>query len=41
MEPGTVGKIYRKGLPGTPNGDKVNEIIQAAKAAEALLETML
>jgi hypothetical protein len=41
MERETIGKIYRKGMPGTPNGNKVNEIIRAAKAAEAPLETML
>ena len=41
MERETIGKIYRKGIPRTPNGNKVNEIIRAAKAAEAPLEIML
>ncbi|MFZ2969780.1 MAG: hypothetical protein WA063_01385 [Minisyncoccia bacterium] len=31
MEKETIGKIYKTGIPGTPNGVKVNSIIAKAK----------
>lgn len=35
MERETIGKVYRRGIPGTPNGRSVNAIISAAKKARA------
>ena len=35
MERETIGKVYRKGIPGTIDGRKVNAIIAAAKKARA------
>jgi hypothetical protein len=37
----TVGKIYRKGTPGTPNGKVVNSIIIKAQKAQAPVDIML
>lgn len=37
----TVGKIYRKGMPGTPNGKVVNSIITKAQKAQAPLDILL
>ncbi len=31
MEKETIGKVYKAGVPGTPNGVKVNSIISKAK----------
>lgn len=31
MEKETIGKVYKAGMPGTPNGVKVNSIITKAK----------
>ena len=41
MEKETIGKVYRKGTPGTPNGKKVNEIISKAKRARVGVWTLL
>ncbi|MBI5787325.1 MAG: hypothetical protein HZA78_00520 [Candidatus Schekmanbacteria bacterium] len=37
MEKETIGKVYKKGIPGTPNGKVVNSII--AKARKSLVST--
>ena len=37
----TIGKIYRKGMPGTPNGKIVNRIIMKAQRAEAPVGILL
>lgn len=37
----TIGKIYRKGIPGTPNGKIVNSIIIKAQKAQAPLDIIL
>ncbi len=41
MERETIGKVYRKGIPATPNGRTVNAIIRSAKKARASVEVML
>lgn len=41
MERETIGKVYRKGIPGTPNGRTVNGIISSAKKARVPLAVML
>lgn len=41
MERETVGKVYRKGFPGTPSGKKVNEIISKAKKTQVSISVML
>ena len=41
MEKETIGKVYRKGMPGTPNGKKVNSIIVKAKKSRVALSVML
>ena len=41
IEKETVGKIYRKGLPDTPNGTKVNSIISKAKKSGVSIETLI
>lgn len=35
MERETIGKVYRRGMPGEPDGRKVNAIISVAKKARA------
>jgi len=37
----TIGKVYKKSIPGTPNGKRVNEIISKAKKAQVNLYTLL
>lgn len=37
----TIGKIYRKGTPGTPNGKVVNSIITKAQKTQVPLDVML
>lgn len=41
MERETIGKVYRKGIPGTPNGRIVNSIIGSAKKARAPFKVMM
>lgn len=41
MEKETIGKVYRKGRPATPNGNKVNAIISKAKKASISTKTIL
>jgi hypothetical protein len=41
MERETIGKVYRKGIPGTPNGRVVNAIISSARKARAPVEVMM
>lgn len=41
MERETIGKVYRKGEPGTPSGKAVNQIISRAKKAGVDIQTML
>lgn len=41
MQRETIGKVYRKGEPGTPSGKAVNQIINRAKKAGVDLQTML
>lgn len=42
MELETISKVYKKGIPGTPNGGRtVNAIISSAKKARAPVEVML
>lgn len=41
MERETIGKVYKKGMPGTPNGKKVNEIISKGKKAQVDIKTLL
>lgn len=41
MERETIGKVYRKGIPGTPNGRTVNSIISAAKKARAPVSILM
>src|SRR5260221_3994123 len=41
MHQETVGKIYRKGMPGTPNGKVVNSFITKAQKAQAPLNILL
>lgn len=41
MERETIGKVYRKGIPGTIDGRKVNAIIREAKKARADFRTLM
>ena len=41
MERETIGKIYRKGIPGDISGRAVNNIVSRARKAEVDLDTML
>jgi hypothetical protein len=41
MKRETVDKVYRKGMPGTPNGRVVNGIISSAKKARAPVAVLL
>lgn len=41
MERETIGKVYRKGIPGTPNGRIVNSIISSAKKSRAPVAVLL
>lgn len=41
MERETIGRIYKKGIPGTPSGKKVNDIISKAKKAHVPISVML
>lgn len=41
MEKETIGKIYKEGIPGTPNGKKVNEIISKAKKSKVNIWTII
>jgi hypothetical protein len=41
MERETIGKIYRKGIPATPSGKKVNEILSKAKKAQLPISVLL
>src|SRR3989344_3043736 len=41
MERETIRKVYRKGIPGTPSGKKVNEIISKAKKAQVPIPVLL
>lgn len=41
MERETAGKIYRKGVPGTPNGRIVNSIISSARKSRAPVEVLM
>ena len=41
MERETIGKVHRKGIPGTPNGRTVNSIISSARKSRAPVEVML
>lgn len=41
MEKETIGKVYKKGLPGTPNGVKVNSIIAKAKKSGVGIDALV
>src|SRR5580700_9240861 len=41
MERETLGKVYRKGVPGTPNGRAINQIITSANKARAPFEVLM
>lgn len=41
MERETIGKVYRKGIPGTPNGRVVNSVISSAKKSRAPVKVVL
>ncbi|MCL5784630.1 MAG: hypothetical protein M1142_04750 [Patescibacteria group bacterium] len=41
MERETIGKIYKKGIPGTPSGKRANEIISKAKKAQVPISVLL
>ncbi len=41
IEKETVGKIYRTGMPGIPNGAKVNSIIAKAKKSGVNVNTLM
>lgn len=41
MEREAVGKVYREGIPGTPNGRIVNSIIGKAKKSYVGIRTMM
>lgn len=41
MERETIGKVYKKGIPGTPNGRTINAIINSAKKSRAPAEIIL
>lgn len=41
MKRETIGKVYRNGIPCTPNGHTVNAIISSAKRTRAPVEVML
>lgn len=41
MEKETIGKVYRKGMPDTPNGVKVNSIITKAKKSGVGIDALM
>jgi len=41
IEKETIGKVYKKGLPGTPNGVKVNSIIVKAKKSGVSIDALM
>ena len=41
MEKETIGKIYKDGIPGTPNGKKINEVVSKAKKSRANIWTVI
>jgi len=41
MKKETIGKVYKKGLPGTPNGVKVNSIIVKAKKSGVGVDSLM
>jgi hypothetical protein len=41
MERETIGNVYRRGIPGTPNGRTVNAIIASARKARAPFEVLI
>lgn len=41
MEKETIGKVYKTGIPGTPNGVKVNSIIVKAKKSGIGIDTLM
>ncbi|MBU2264466.1 hypothetical protein KKA09_03460 [Patescibacteria group bacterium] len=41
MEKETIGKVYRKGMPCTPNGVKVNSIIAKAKKSGVSIDALM
>ena len=41
MEKETIGKVYKIGMPGTPNGVKVNSIIAKAKKSGVGIDALM
>ena len=41
IEKETIGKIYKDGIPGTPNGKKINEVVSKAKKSRANIWTVI
>lgn len=41
MEKETIGKVYKSGEPGTPNGVKVNSIIAKAKKSGVGIDALI
>lgn len=41
MEKETIGKVYKTGIPGTPNGVKVNSIIAKAKKSGIGIDALI
>ncbi|OGG73231.1 hypothetical protein A3A38_02460 [Candidatus Kaiserbacteria bacterium RIFCSPLOWO2_01_FULL_53_17] len=41
MERETIGKVYKSGIPGTPNGRNITSIITRARKAGAGLHTLM
>lgn len=41
MKRETIGKVYRSGTPGTPNGRTINTIIVRARKSHVNLQTMM
>ena len=41
MEKETIGKVYKRGEPGTPNGRTVNAIITSARKSQAPFEILM
>ena len=37
----TIGKVYKQGIPGTPNGVRVNSIIAKAKKSGVGIDTLI
>ena len=41
MEKETIGKVYKKGLPGVPNGVKISSIIAKAKKSGVGIDSLI